>query len=86
MGVTLPTQVFSYVVDKVLGGKLWPREWGDVCQAYAKIRESTIDERRETDDTIIKGDRSLITPTGGVYKSISHLSKVLSIYMKNSKK
>ena len=23
----LPTQVFSYVVDKVLGGKLWPREW-----------------------------------------------------------
>ena len=22
----LPTQVFSYVVDKVLGGKLWPRE------------------------------------------------------------
>ena len=24
---SLPTQVFSYVVDKVLGGKLWPREW-----------------------------------------------------------
>jgi hypothetical protein len=34
----------------------------------------------------IQGDRSLTTPTGGVYKSISHLPKLLPIYMKNSKK
>ena len=29
-------QVFSYVVDKVLGGKLWPREWLDVLLVKQK--------------------------------------------------
>ena len=34
----------------------------------------------------IKGDTFLVTLRGGIYKSISHLPKLLSIYMKNSKK
>ena len=34
----------------------------------------------------LKGDTFLVTLRGGIYKSISHLPKLLSIYMKNSKK
>ena len=30
----LRTQVFSYVVDNVLGGKLWPREWLNILKLY----------------------------------------------------
>ena len=44
------------------------------------------DDARDDDDMMIQGDAQITTPTPTFVKSLSHLSKLLAIYMKNSKK